>query len=34
MPPDLDGWPALSLIANPDPPLPARGEPLWAEALA
>jgi hypothetical protein len=22
------------LIANPDPPLPARGEPQWAEAQA
>ena len=22
------------LIANPDPPLPARGEPQWAEATA
>ena len=22
------------LIANPDPPLPSRGEPQWAEATA
>ena len=34
MPPDLDGRPALGLIANPASPLPACGEPQWAETLA